>query len=84
MKHHRITLAPKAIKQLADLPKDAQELIRTKIDRLENDLSGDVKRMKSFSPAYRMRAGNYRVLFDVVGDQVIIGLIGHRRDVYDR
>lgn len=84
MKQYTIVLAPRAVKQLAALPREAQELIRIKLDRLENGLAGEIKRLKSFTPAYRLRVGDYRVLFDVEGSRVVVGLIGHRRDVYER
>lgn len=36
---------------------------------LEDDLSGDVKRLSNHFPEYRLRAGDYRALFEVAGDQ---------------
>ena len=32
---------------------------------------------------YRLRMGDYRVLFDVRGDIILIQKVGHRKDVYD-
>ncbi|MBC8254135.1 MAG: type II toxin-antitoxin system RelE/ParE family toxin [Ardenticatenia bacterium] len=31
---------------------------------------------------YRFRVGDYRVIFDVEDDKVIILRVGHRRDIY--
>ncbi|MDI6733388.1 MAG: type II toxin-antitoxin system RelE/ParE family toxin [Planctomycetota bacterium] len=31
---------------------------------------------------YRFRIGDYRVIFDVKGDELIILRIGHRREIY--
>ena len=36
-----------------------------KLEELCNNLAGDVKRLIRHSPAYRLRVGDYRVLFDV-------------------
>ncbi|TMP91233.1 MAG: hypothetical protein E6L08_11655 [Verrucomicrobia bacterium] len=33
--------------------------------------------------AYRLRMGNYRILFDVEDDVIIIRRIGDRKNVYD-
>jgi mRNA-degrading endonuclease RelE of RelBE toxin-antitoxin system len=33
--------------------------------------------------AYRLRAGNYRILFDVVGDRIIVQRIKKRGEAYD-
>ena len=32
---------------------------------------------------YRVRTGDYRVRFRVEGELVIVGKIGHRKDIYD-
>jgi len=31
---------------------------------------------------YRFRVGNYRILFDVEGSNIIILLVQHRKDIY--
>jgi mRNA interferase RelE/StbE len=40
------------------------------------------KKLTNFEPAYRMRVGNYRILFDVIRDEIQIGRILHRKDSY--
>lgn len=47
------------------------------------DLSGDVKRLRAFVPNYRLRAGDWRVLFEVEGKSVIVDEIRHRSEAYD-
>jgi len=32
---------------------------------------------------YRLRMGDYRVLFDVTGAVIVIRRVGNRKDVYD-
>ena len=41
--------------------------IMSKIEKLEDDLVGDVKRLTNFTPEYRLRVGDYRVLFELGG-----------------
>ena len=41
-----------------------------------------IKKLTNFEPAYRMRVGNYRILFDVTEDTVIIGRVLHRQKSY--
>jgi mRNA interferase RelE/StbE len=53
-----------------------------KIRGLENNLAGDVKRLTNFTPEYRLRVGDYRVLFEIEGDRVIIYRIIHRSRAY--
>jgi mRNA interferase RelE/StbE len=45
-------------------------------------LSGDVKRLTNFTPEYRLRVGEYRVLFETAGARVVIYRILHRREAY--
>lgn len=33
---------------------------------------------------YRFRSGDYRVIFDLIGDDVVILRVGHRREIYRR
>ncbi|HXE53033.1 MAG TPA: type II toxin-antitoxin system RelE/ParE family toxin [Tepidisphaeraceae bacterium] len=70
-----------ALRQMS--PEIARRVLR-KIDGLRHDLSGDVKRLKAFVPNYRLRVGDWRVLFDVSGDRVVIHDIKHRSEAYDR
>jgi len=53
-----------------------------KIEGLQNNLDGDVKRLTTFTPEYRLRVGDYRVLFEIEGQNVIIYRVIHRKDAY--
>ena len=61
---------------------DVSRRIRSKINRLTDDLAGDVKRLTNFSPEYRLRVGDWRVLFNIVGDLISIELVSHRSEAY--
>ena len=45
---YQIEFLPVALAQLRTLPKDVRRLIGGKMDRLQNDLSADVKKLKGF------------------------------------
>jgi mRNA interferase RelE/StbE len=79
-----IELRPKALKDLRSLDPEISKRILKKIREMENDLVGDVKKLENFDPAYRLRVGEYRVLFDVVSNHIEIYRIRHRREVYKR
>ncbi len=53
-----------------------------RLKELENNLSGDVKKLTNFDPEYRMRVGNWRALFEVEGDKIIVYRILQRKDSY--
>lgn len=53
-----------------------------KIKSLENGLSGDIKRLTNFTPEYRLRVGDYRVLLETSDDKIIVYRIKHRKESY--
>ncbi|OGW16342.1 MAG: plasmid stabilization protein [Nitrospinae bacterium RIFCSPLOWO2_12_FULL_47_7] len=80
---YRIEFKPRSIKDLQGIPQADVKRILEKVEALQNNLSGDVKRLTNFLPEYRLRVGSYRVLFETDGDKVVIYRIMHRRDVYN-
>lgn len=80
--NYEIEFKPRAVKDLAALPKSAQRRILAKVEGLQADLAGDVKRLTNFTPEYRLRVGDYRILFEVAGTKVVIYRILHRKDAY--
>ena len=77
-----VELKPRAIKALTHLPKEEAARIVAQLELLEDNLKGDVKRLTKVTPEYRMRSGNYRALFEVEGDRIIVYRIEHRKDIY--
>ena len=80
---YQIQFQPKAIKALDKLPTQEKVKIVTKIEALKDDLQGDVKKLTNFTPEYRLRVGNYRVLFGIEGQILTIYQVNHRRDAYN-
>jgi mRNA interferase RelE/StbE len=54
----------------------------TRIERMEEDLQGDVKKLTNHTPEYRMRSGNYRVLFEIEGERIVVYRVLHRKEAY--
>lgn len=80
---YEIEFKPRAIKDLLSIPKPQAERIVAKIEALRLDLAGDVKRLTDFTPEYRLRVGDYRILFEIVLNKVIIYRVKHRSDAYN-
>jgi mRNA interferase RelE/StbE len=78
----KVELKPQAIKDLQSIHKKDAARIVARLGELEAGLTGDIKRLTSFTPEYRLRVGNYRVLFEVEGGTVIIYRVMHRKHVY--
>jgi mRNA interferase RelE/StbE len=72
-----------AIDDLRHIPKRYARQIVAKISRLEHGLHGNIKRLTNFDVDYRLRSGDYRLLFDVEGHRIIVHRVLHRRESYD-
>ena len=80
---YEIEFKPRAIKDLGSIAKSTARRIIEKIEALRTDLAGDVKRLTDFTPEYRLRVGDYRVLFEIEASKVIIYRVKHRSDAYN-
>lgn len=75
-----------------NVQKDINELSETLRDRIEEaleDLTEDprpngVVKMKDFDSRYRIRIGNYRVVYDINDGKLLVLVVQcqHRREVY--
>lgn len=81
----RVTYELEAVQQLAGLPNVVLARLANIARRLENwpDVSGAKPLRGDLAGHYRIRTGDYRVQFRVVGDEVIIERIGHRDGFYE-
>ena len=77
-----IEIRNKAEKDLRAIPKRDGERIAKAIMALQSGLAGDVKRLTNFAPEYRLRVGDWRVLFEIEADKITIYRILHRREAY--
>ncbi len=79
----KIEIRKSAIKDLRHISEPFKTKIHTQILELKNFPNiQNIKKLTNFEPAYRLRIGNYRVLFDIVQDTVVIGRVLHRQNSY--
>ncbi len=85
---YNVEFKPSALKDLKKLPINIQKRIAKKLDYILNQnepLDYAVPLIgNSIAGDYRFRIGDYRVVFDLVKNKLIIILIEHRREVYRR
>ena len=77
---YEVRFKPEEDKDLDSLQPDLAKRVIEKITRLRINLEGDVKRLTNFTPEYRLRVGDYRGLFEVEGNSVIVYRTVHRRE----
>ena len=78
----RIEIDKPAMKFLTKQPKQQQERLLRAIYKLPDE--GDIKAMAGYAGVYRLRVGDYRVLYTIENERLIIRVlqIGNRGDVY--
>jgi len=82
---YRIAVSRSAAKALKQIPKPDRIRIIEKIDGLSENLPKlDTTKMKGNNPFHKVRAGNYRIVYEIQEDVLVILIvkIGHRKDIY--
>jgi len=81
---YNIEYDPKAIKQLQKLNKQiAHELLDDIEKYFKNPIISKTKKLKTpFDGAFRLRLGDYRVIFYEEDELILISKIAHRKDIY--
>ena len=77
-----VQFKPRAVRDIERLPSRIQAQVLARIEEMSDDLKGDVKRLTNFTPEFRLRVGDYRVLFEVEEKTIVIYRIRHRREAY--
>ena len=81
---YEIHFKPRALKDLRRIPKADAARALDRLEDMRDDLFGDVKRLTNHTPEFRLRVGDYRVLFELEGRRVVVYRVVHRREAYDR
>jgi mRNA interferase RelE/StbE len=81
---YKVLIKPSAVKDLEALPVKDRRRPATRLQRLSSDPRPSGSEKLSGHDLYRIRQGNYRVLYSVEDLALIVLVIkvGHRRDVY--
>ena len=82
---YEIAYKSSAVKELDKLPREIQRRILEAIQLLsDNPRPSGVKKLQSEIDLYRIRIGEYRVVYSIQDGQlkILVVAIGHRRDIY--
>jgi mRNA interferase RelE/StbE len=78
-----IIIKERALKELSKLDKSQADKILKAIENLANYPNiQNIKKLKNHTPTYRLKVGNYRVLFDIEEKIIIVGSVRHRKKAY--
>jgi mRNA interferase RelE/StbE len=84
---YRVEVKKSARKEITALPKRDQRRVVTAIAELaSNPRPLGARRLTAIENAYRVRVGDYRVVYQVADDVLIVYVVrvAHRKDVYRR
>ena len=81
---YRIEVRPAAARQLRKLDPPTARRMQGAIALLADDPRPPASRPLTGRPAWRVRVGDYRVIYTIEDDRLVVVVItiGHRRDVY--
>ena len=81
---YNIQYDPKSLKQLQKLNKQVASKLLDDIEaHFNNPIKSKIKKLKTpFDGAYRLRLGDYRVIFYEENELILISKIAHRKDIY--
>lgn len=86
MSRYKIEFRPAAVRALRKLDPQIARRIQAAIALLAEDPRPPASRPLRGRPAWRVRIGEYRVIYTIEDDVLLIVVVtlGHRRDVYER
>ncbi len=84
MSSYRVEFTTAAAKELRRLDPGIRRRILSGIAELEQDPPAGCKKLVGESTAWRIRVGDYRILYEVVDNILVVTVVrvAHRREVY--
>ncbi|MGH3765449.1 MAG: type II toxin-antitoxin system RelE family toxin [Pseudonocardiaceae bacterium] len=85
MTRYRLEITRDALRALAKLDKPVRRRVQAAIDELsEQPRPPGVLALQGLRRAYRLRVGNYRVIYTVDDNRLLVLVVdlGHRREIY--
>jgi len=76
----QVTFEKAAVRTLRKMPAKDRDAMIAKLETFATTGAGDVKKLKG-SDDYRLRHGDWRAIFEIAGNIVVVR-IAHRREVY--
>ncbi len=82
---HRIIFTERAIRDLDKIDNNIQRRIASKLKEYANNPQHHARKLVNPKiGTYRFRIGDYRVVFDIDDDILIILRVGHRKNIYQK
>ncbi len=79
---YRLEIKEEARQQLRALPREQRRNVARRLDALQKDFSGDVKKLTAKTHEYRLRVGTLRVLFTLEKDSIRVYAVKDRKKAH--
>lgn len=80
---YKLIFTKNALKDIKKLDRIAKKRLKVKIENYSKaPVMNAVKLVSTSIGGYRWRVGNYRIIIDMEGNEIVVLRIRHRRDVY--
>jgi mRNA interferase RelE/StbE len=81
---YAVTVLSHAVRTIRKLPPDGQRRVQAVIELLAGEPRPNAARKLTGRPEWRVRSGDYRVLYRIEDDTLIVVIVdaGNRRDIY--
>jgi mRNA interferase RelE/StbE len=82
---YNVLIDKPVLKELQKIPEpDYARIKKAILDLARNPRPAGYKKLKN-RPGYRIRQGNYRIIYNILDHKLIIEVIsiGHRKDIYE-
>ena len=80
---YEIYYTAQAEAELRAFPAKIQRQITAKVSRLQHGFTGDIKKLQATDSVYRLRSGDFRILFEIDGSTLVIRTIRDRKKAYE-
>ncbi|RJF43831.1 type II toxin-antitoxin system RelE/ParE family toxin [Actinomyces sp. 2119] len=84
---YRVELTAAAARQVRKIRRPARDRVLSAIEQLaDNPRPDGARKLVGERTAWRIRAGDYRLIYDVVDSELLVSVVrtAHRREVYQR
>jgi mRNA interferase RelE/StbE len=81
---YEVIISKKARKELDKLPDSLASILFNEIYSLEDNPRPRGCKKLTIGNAYRIRVGDYRIIYDIIDKQLIVNVItlGHKKEIY--
>ena len=80
---YELFISEEAREQRRELSEEIRRNIGYRLQLLQDDLAGDVKKLEGQRSHYRLRVGTYRILFRLDGAKIEVYAVKQRKDAYE-